>query len=518
MIRLGLLWLYVAVFSIYAWKDWYVSLCAVILLVAVVQHPDMPKSMFGMQGLNPWNVLFFGVVVSWLVNRGHEQLTWDMPSYLSWLLVAYLGAVAVATVRSLADPSWISESFASRFGEQVINTIKWPIVGLLLFDGCRDRSRFTLALAALLAVYFLIGLQVIRWMPLTALTDSKELELLSRKLLPKEVGFHPVNLSMMFGGAFWAMWVVSHTRIGFLAPSLLTVTSAITFLAQAFTAGRMGYVTWAVLGLFFSVVRWRKYLVAGPVLIPVFIFTITLIAPSAVERLLKGFSKETVDSSRTIDRRGANLTIDNQGPDLYTVTSGRTAIWPYVVAKISESPFFGHGRQAMMRTGLYAFLAEKYLEEFPHPHNAYLELLLDTGVIGFLLVMPFYVVVLKMGVSLFRDSRSPIFMASGGVATALVLALLVAAMGSQTFYAREGSVGMWCAIGLMVRVFVERERILAAMSHPVAYPSRIHKTIEAESVIAIDTRRPGALPRQQLIRQRHATSESLDRLLWARTA
>jgi hypothetical protein len=38
------------------------------------------------------------------------------------------------------------------------------------------------------------------------------------------------------------------------------------------------------------------------------------------------------------------------------------------------------------------------------------------------------------------------------------LALLFAAMGSQTFYPREGAVGMWCAIGLMLRVYVQRAR------------------------------------------------------------
>lgn len=38
------------------------------------------------------------------------------------------------------------------------------------------------------------------------------------------------------------------------------------------------------------------------------------------------------------------------------------------------------------------------------------------------------------------------------------MALLVAAMGSQTFYPREGALGMWCAIALMFRIYQERER------------------------------------------------------------
>lgn len=516
--RLGLVWLYVVVVGIYAWRDWYVGLCGLILLVAIIQHPDMPKSVAGIQGLNPWNVLGMSVFGSWLRSRTREHLTWDMPKYINWLLWAYLSAIAMGTARSLADPPALSDSFASMFSEQVINTIKWPVVGLLLFDGCRNRSRFTYGLTAILMVYFLIGLQVIRWMPANAIVSGKDLELMSRKLLSNEVGFHPINLSMMLGGAFWAMWVVGHGRIGFLTPRLLTLASFITFYAQALTAGRMGYATWAILGLFLSIVRWRKYLLAAPVLVPVLIFALMTFAPGAMERLTKGFSKESVDSARVIGQRGGKVVTSNQGPDMYTVTSGRSSIWPFVIEKIREAPLFGYGRQAMIRTGLEAFLWTKYLESFPHPHNAYLEFLLDNGVVGFVLVIPFYLVILIHGVSLFRDSRSPIFMVSGGVATALVLALLVAAFGSQTFYPREGSVGMWCAIGLMLRVFVERKRILVGQRQSVTPAVRVLANAAADATEAVPGRRPGALLRPQSVRKQQTSIQSLDDMLWPQAA
>jgi hypothetical protein len=60
---------------------------------------------------------------------------------------------------------------------------------------------------------------------------------------------------------------------------------------------------------------------------------------------------------------------------------------------------------------------------------------------------------------LFLDSRSPLFIAAGGVAFALIAAQLVAALGAQTFNPRQGTVGMWCAMMLMFRVWVERGRL-----------------------------------------------------------
>jgi O-antigen ligase len=144
---------------------------------------------------------------------------------------------------------------------------------------------------------------------------------------------------------------------------------------------------------------------------------------------------------------------------MYTVTAGRNLAWPLVIDKIKESPWIGYGKEAMVQTGLTGYLITEYGEIFPHPHNAYLQLLLDNGLLGALCILPFYGIVLKYSYSLFRDNRSPEFIAAGGCCLALVLALLVASIGSQTFYPREGAVGMWCAIGLMLRVHVQRSRL-----------------------------------------------------------
>lgn len=520
MIRVALLWLYVLVFGFYAWRDWYISLCGLILLIAVVQHPDMPKSISGIQGANPWNVLFFLVCCGWFVGRGKENLRWDMPTLPTFLLVSYATIIAIATIRLIFD----SENFTkfnpdlSIMGEFVINTFKWPIVGLLLFEGCRSRSRFLMGIGCVLTVYFLIGLQVIRCMPWNAILDGAELEKRSIKFLANQVGYHRVNLSMMLAGAFWALWAARSLVQGVTLSRLLLVSCAIMFYAQALTAGRMGYVTWILVGACLSVIRWRRYLLIAPLVVPLFIFMLATFAPGVTERLLQGFTKESVDGGRPVDRHGRVLSASKQGPDMYTVTAGRTLAWPYVIEKIQESPVVGHGRQAMIRTGISGYLRSVYAEGFEHPHNAYLEILLDNGIVGFLIVLPFYFVILKYGISLFRDSRSPIFIVSGGVASALVLALLFASFGSQTFYPREGSVGMWCAIGLMLRVYVERERTLAALrySHVTTVsPPQEERSIKPQQ---LTRRRPGVLLRSQQMPAQTQTTDTVDGQLWAQAA
>lgn len=464
MVRITLLWMVIAFLAVYAWRDWYKALCGLVLLMAVIEHPDMPKTLFGIQGLNPWNVLLGFVLLAWFFTRGREGLQWDLPGRITALLLFYLVVIVTGFYRMMGD-SYAMVEFSLMTGrepptdsgmwaEHLINTLKWVIPGILFYDGCRSRERFTLGLVALLAVYFLIGVQVIKWMPLDAIGGGSDLTDRSIKILSREVGFHRVNLSMMLAGAFWA---IISTRV--LAERrtviLMIYSSALAVLfAQALTGGRTGYGTWLVVGMLLAVLRWRKYLILAPVLLLI----VAMLVPAAMERMSQGFSAETVDTNTRIQDQGQ---IGDGGPDLYTVTAGRNIAWPRVLDKFAEAPWFGYGREAMQRTGVAAGLWKDLGELFPHPHNAYLQLLLDNGVIGAVLVLLFYITVMRYGLSLLKDSQSPVYIAAGGVTLALVVALLVASIGSQSFYPREGAVGMWCAIGLMLRVYVERSRIHA---------------------------------------------------------
>jgi O-antigen ligase len=471
VIRLSLLGFYVSLLIVYAWRDWFKSLCGLILLVGVIEHPDVPKSMLGIQGLNLWNMVLLVVVISWIVNRSRENLKWDMPKGTTFLLIGYFTLIVVAFVRMVTDLDRLHEwaslglreepTFMSLFSEDVINCYKWVVPGLLLFDGARDDKRLRWALAATLGLYILLALQVIRWMPFSALTTGAALEDRSMKILSNEVGFHRVNLSMMLAGASWAILAARmavHSRLMSLGVGALALA---TMFGQALTGGRAGYVTWALIGLCMAWLKWRRYFVLAPILLLMVAATV----PAVRERFLQGFDEETVDTnSRLVE----TTEIEGGGPHWYTVTSGRVVAWPHVIDKILESPVIGYGREGMQRTGISAFLYLDYGEGFPHPHNAYLEFALDNGLIAVVLVGWFYVLVVRRSAWLFRHSPNPLHAAVGGTALALTLALLIAGMGSQSFYPREGAVGMWCAIGLMLRVYMMRDVSAVAVPHASA--------------------------------------------------
>jgi hypothetical protein len=154
----------------------------------------------------------------------------------------------------------------------------------------------------------------------------------------------------------------------------------------------------------------------------------------------------------------------------------------------------------MQRTGISAWYARSQGEDYEdhyvhHPHNAYLEMLLDSGVIGLLVALALYGYLLTAGLSLARDRRSPVFQSVGGIALSLILAQLVGSLTGQSLYPSEPTIGMWCAIGLLLRVSVQHSRGLVDSYHrkrnrrPVSSPdTRIWLGVTAS---APDTRSVG---------------------------
>ncbi len=453
MIRTAALWLFVTAVGVYSFKNWYRGVLALIALIAVVEHPDFPKSLAGIQGLNPWNILLVFVGIAWVNARASEGLRWDMERRLSVLLFMYGCLVVLAFLRAATDLGPVisfnraigSEdipTFTYLFSDHIINCIKWVVPAIMVYDGCRDQDRLRETIYVIVGVYFLLAVQVIRWMPLSSITAGEDMAERALKILSNEVGFHRVNLSMMFAGGAWAaMYAAGYFENRLIRLAFYFAAFVITF-GMALTGGRTGYVTWALLGLGYAWLRSKKMLLLLP-----FAGAGALMVPGVQDRLMQGFTEETKDSSAIVEAHGSET---DSPVDIYTVTSGRTFAWKFVIPKIEEKPIFGWGRLAMIRTGVSEYLWVTYHEGFPHPHNMYLQWVLDNGLVGAIPVFWFYTILivyaLRMVKRTDRTSR-----AVGGILLSLVGSLFIAGIGSQTFYPREGAVMMWATIMLVFR-------------------------------------------------------------------
>lgn len=459
MLRVTALMIVVAFLAAYAWRDWFKALCAVIVMMAIVEHPDVPKEMFSISGLNPWNILLLSVSLSWLAHRRVENLSFDLPRGTAFLAVCYVGVFLIAFVRAFNDPAGIIELHYVRGNEppgmrtilidELINPIKWAVPSLLLFTGARTRERQMWAMAALLSVCVLLSLQIIRWMPLGLLVDGAALSDRALRVFDREIGYHRVDLAALTAGGFWA---IVNLRGAVQSPFwrlVLLGSAVVVLLGLALTGGRTGYGTWAALGLFFAVMRSKKYLIA----VPVIAMLMVLLVPAARDRMMYGFDSSTAEETA---ERFEMEHLAFAGIDLHAVTSGRAIAWPFVIEKIREAPWFGHGKLAMQRTGVALEVLETYEQDFPHPHNAYLEVVFDNGLIGALPILLFFAVVVAGAFRCLQDRERRFESAIGAVALSFIGAQLIASVGSQSFYPTAGTVVMWCAIAVQLRLVVER--------------------------------------------------------------
>ena len=459
-IRVTACYIVVAALLIYTWKDWFRGLCGLILLTFFKCHPDFPESFIGIQGLNLWNIVLANVFFAWLMNRRREGLLWDMPRNINVFLMLWLSVILVGWGRMMLDRGQLAGiPLTALVSDQLINTIKWPLVGLLLFHGCRTRHRIEVALVCILLLFVLFAVQIIRSVPAIAVLEPGNID--ARMRLARYTGISVNGAAKMMSGVPWAMLAILPLLQNRKYRFLILGACVTSLYAVALTGSRSGYIACGATLVFLCLLRWRRYLL----LLPFAVLIVSVALPGATARMLQGFGETNVAGEK----------ITNQD----RATAGRSVIWPYVISKSFESPAVGFGREGFLRTGLKDTLINEVGKSVAvnHPHNAYLEVLLNSGLIGFVIIVGLHTVILVYSARLFVDRGDPLYTAAGGFALALLTGHLVANLGGQTFYPQEIDLGLWCAIGVMLRVYVARGHLVAEANGASAANIHITKDI-----------------------------------------
>jgi len=439
-----LLYAVIAALSVYAWRNWFVSLCGLIVLSAAMGHPDMPRTMFGIPGLNPWNVALALVALPWLTQRSQQGLRFDFPRPVKGLLVAYLLIVFVSYLRAVLDldsfPSRLHHSGVERYTllgvtfDYLINPVKYMIPGLMVFDGARTRQRVLIALCATLAMSVVYSWLVVRTIPLHSLEVNEKAQMRQRHRIGKRVGFHANSVAMACVAGCWGIVATCRLRRRWTHYALVCGLAALVAVAIMMTRSRAGYVAFAGVGLVLGVLLWRKLLILLPALAAV----ICVAFPGVPERLAMGFGVQEVSGEQTVD--------------MNTVTASRmTVIWPAAIAEIVKSPLIGYGRVGILRNRAYDTMLEYTPTPPTHPHNAYLELLMDTGIVGTALVLSFFGALLWISARLCRQKHDPLLQAIGAASLAAVLAIMIMGLSGASFFPRENGQMAWCLFGLASR-------------------------------------------------------------------
>jgi hypothetical protein len=207
---------------------------------------------------------------------------------------------------------------------------------------------------------------------------------------------------------------------------LLWLALAGSVTAILFSYSRSAYVALLLVSFGFALLRKRSLLL---LFIPLLVGLVFFGPASVLERVGFGFTQGSSTSSKL---------------DANTISSGRVELGSRALDIITSDlakTSFGGGRWTFPRAAI---------KEYPgiaHPHNAYLELILDAGVMGFIPVFSVYLLMFSrffIGARMFRSSKYNL------IYTAAMLALgcrFIMAMSGGSFYPLPHLLFMWQVLG-----------------------------------------------------------------------
>jgi O-antigen ligase len=245
-----------------------------------------------------------------------------------------------------------------------------------------------------------------------------------------EIGLHANDLGRLFAVGYALLLFVWWETKDPTMKGVLFVTLGVCALALILSFSRSAYLAFfLVSGLFllwkFNAKSVGLALLAGAL--------VTMVAPGYVwRRLTLGFDA-----------------------DANTVSADRIdGIWTPLMPEIWKSPFWGNGIDSIMWS---APMQAGAMLPVGHPHNAYLQTMLDMGIVGIVLLLAFYLHVWKgfraLGSNAFMSPEMRGFFQG---ASAALLCLFVTGMSGGSLRPDIDFAYLWLAIGIMYGVHARR--------------------------------------------------------------
>jgi hypothetical protein len=410
--------------------DFRIGAVLLILMLPIANSTVFPRSLFGIVGLSPLNLMMFATLVSFLVRGRLEKAGAFLPKKLWWMYVLPLLVAGVLGARyaHLAHPV-LYETLAIHFldargylQEIVLKPLLMVLIALLIGAAvARSKKPERFLLPVGIAMWILCYLAISR----VARTSLSLADIASPDMRQffSPLGLHANDLGRLYAVAYALLlfaWAESRDRLFKYA---CAATMVVVVTALVFTFSRGAFAGFLVVNALF--LMWRFNMKTAALLIVVGVAFVAMLPPEVWMRLSLG-----VDEN-------ANA-----------VSAGRLeGIWIPLLPEMLNSPLWGNGKSAVMWAEP---MAHGQMEIVTHPHNAYVELFYDLGILGTVLVLGYFAHVWKglraLGSNAFLSPEMRGFYK--GAAAGLV-SFFVTGFAGSSFAPRPEYAFLWIAIGMM---------------------------------------------------------------------
>jgi O-Antigen ligase len=415
-------------------SDFRIGVVLLIVLLPVSTTSVFPHAMLGITGLNPLNLLLFGTLGSCLLRGVSDgSLRRFLPRPLLWLYIVPIlvaGMLGARHVGEILPAFYIHEliDFVNTGGylrDMVAKPLSIVIFALLLGAAVSRSAKPERFLVPALVSIWAMGLLVIGFVAQSGVALNQLASSESRAFL-SALGLHANDLGRLFAIAYalllftWSESKSAGMRFALLASMALVVA------ALVLTFSRGAFAAFVLVNLVFLL--WRRS--AKTLMVFALLASLALLAlPSAVyERVLTG-----------------------EGEGLNAISAGRVeGLWLPLLPEVMRSPLYGNGLGSIMWSEPMRVAGGASVLQATHPHNAYLQALLDMGIVGLILLCAYFLHVWRGFRTLGRDpALSPPLRGFYLGAAAGLAAMLFSAMTDGSLAPRPEQVFLWFAIGMM---------------------------------------------------------------------
>jgi O-antigen ligase len=414
------------VFVVIVFADYRNGIWLLTLLLPFASTQLVPRELFGVIGLNPFNILFVLTLLSLFAASAFKREDIRFVSFPTtfWVYVAvmgvgaYVGAGSVEGAIVLPDSEpWTKTTYLldAFFKPLMILAAAWLAA---VFSRNGNGRSIIWALAAAYVTFFFVvaGYLVSNGVMLQSLASEDTRSFLNW------TGMHANEVGLMATSGFAILLYTAAATARLPLRLTLFACAAAAATTAALTFSRGAFIGLAIVVSYYLFTRRRtgQFVLALSIIVGV-----ALILPDAfVERATTGLYTE----------------------DTHAITAGRLdTIWRPLLPTFWEAPILGHGldstrwatpnlRGAMLPVG--------------HPHSAYLGVLLDLGMVGVLVVAAFFWSAWAMFRRLAKNHPDPLWRGvfEGGVVCLMCLA--VQGLTDDRFVPTYPQVALWLCYGL----------------------------------------------------------------------
>jgi O-antigen ligase len=422
---------------VFVLRDFRIGVVLLVLLLPISRINAFPHEMLGITGLNPFNLLLLGTLAAVLLRGLFDgSLRRFIPRPVLWLyIVPILIAGALGSLHFDEIPPHLFVKlleFNSRTGyfrDLIIKPLSMVLYALLVAAAVwRSEKPEKFLVPMLISTWVMVLLVLVFvWqsgISLRELASSESREFLS------PLGMHASELGRLYAAAYalllftWAEAKSPGLRLVLLVSiGLVVIALVLTFARGAF----LGFVVINVLFLF-----WRRNAKTLILFGAVAVCALLLMPEAVYDRVSTGFGHGEDSGSNAL-------------------SAGRIEhIWLPLLPEIPRSPIYGRGVGSILWSEPMRRGAGTAILAVGHPHNAYLQALLDMGVVGLVLLCAYFAHVWRGFRALSVDpGLSPVMRGFYLGAAAGLASLLISYATDSSLTPAPEQAFLWLAIGMM---------------------------------------------------------------------